>query len=90
MAEKDWYGPFGVLTEFTPRHWQGLIGVTGGLWWIVSGVAGYDLSTRGGTAVYESRWIGRVLWGQIGLGLAFLGYAYYCYRKIRSTKQQRN
>jgi membrane protein DedA with SNARE-associated domain len=90
MAEKDWYGPFGVLTEFTPRHWQGLIAVTAGVWWIVAGIAGYDLGRRVADEVYETRWMGRVIWAQIGFGLALLGYAYYCYRKIRSAKQQRN
>ena len=47
------------------------------------GTVGYDLGRRVADGVYETRWMGRVIWGQIFFGLALLGYGFYCYRKIR-------
>jgi hypothetical protein len=65
----------------------GLIAAPAGLWWIVSGIVGYDVGWRVGDEVHETRRMGRVLWDQILFGLAFLGYAYYCYRKMRLAKK---
>jgi hypothetical protein len=80
MAEEDWYGPFGKLTQ---RHLVLFVGVTGGLLWIVSGVVGYDQGRRYYTATVpaETRWMGHVLWDQICIGLAFFAYSYFWFWK---------
>ena len=87
MAEQDWYPP-----RDWPRgpRWQALISLTAGLFCTISGIVGYDLGTRVANEVYTTRWMGRVIWGEILFGLALLGYAYYCYRKIRLAVSQRN
>jgi hypothetical protein len=80
MAEEDWYGPFERLTQ---RHIVLFIGVTGGLLSVVAGLIGYDTGRRYSTASVpaETRWMGRVLWDQICIGLAFFAYGYFWFWK---------
>jgi len=87
--------PLAALARFLhkrPRHrgkhplWPALGATSGAALLIVAGAAGYNLDTLDANAA-GTPWSATVIWWEVGLGIALLPVAAYCWRKgLRSLE----